>query len=149
MSRTSNQTSEGPGGTFAPAGSGAWYCKRRQLVRELSSRAADRLRRRARTRKFQFRDLLFTSDATEGVLHIVLSGRVRLSRFDPDGGETQLAILEPGEAFREPLHGEVEALTLYAEGLAAGELLSIDLTALRELVGTDAQSYQTLGGALG
>ncbi len=118
-------------------------------MRELSPRAAGRLRKRASERKFQFRDVLFTSDSTEGVLHIVLSGRVRLSRFDPDGGETQLAIFEPGEAFREPRHGEVEALTLYAEGLAAGELLSIDLTALRELVETDAQSFQTLGGALG
>ena len=81
------------GGQFAPAGSGAWYCKRCQLLRELPLSSARLLEARGRTKRFQSRDVLFTSAGTEGVIHIVVEGRVRLARFDADGGETQLAIL--------------------------------------------------------
>lgn len=109
---------------------------------------ARRLRERALTRSFEFRDVLFTPEATEGRLHIVESGRVRLARFDVDGGETQLAILEPGEAFREPRHAEVEALRLYAEALAPGRLLSLELGDLRNLVERDPRAMATLGSAL-
>ncbi len=137
------------GGQFAPAGSGAWYCKRCQLLRELPQRTARRVEARARRKYFQSRDVLFTSAGTEGVLHIVVEGRVRLARFDADGGETQLAILEPGEAFREPRHGEVEEMRLFAEALAPGEMLSLDLTELRDLVERDPESFATLGAALG
>lgn len=94
------------------------------------------------------RDLLFTPLGTLGVVHIVVRGRVRLARFDADGNETQLAILEPGEAFREPRHGEVEPMRLYAEGLAGGELLSVDLRDLAELAARDAESFATLATAL-
>ena len=136
------------GGRFAPAGSGAWYCKRRQLLRELPPRAARALEERARVRGFQSRDVLFTSAGTEGILHIVVQGRVRLARFDADGGETQLAILEPGEAFREPRHGEVEEMRLFAEALDPGELLSVDLAELSDLVERDPEPFATLGAAL-
>ena len=137
------------GGQFAPAGSGAWYCKRRQLLRELLLRNARLLEARARRKYFQSRDVLFTTAGTEGILHVVVEGRVRLARFDADGGETQLAILEPGEAFREPRHGEVEEMRLFAEALAPGEMLSLDLTELRDLVERDPEAFATLGAALG
>jgi CRP-like cAMP-binding protein len=136
------------GGQFAPAGSGAWYCKRRQLLRELPPRATRLLEARARMRSFHSRDLLFTSEETVGIVHLVVGGRVRLCRFDADGGETQLAILEPGEAFREPRHGEVEEIRLFAEALTRGELLSVDLAGLRELIELDPESFATLGAAL-
>ena len=135
-------------GQFAPAGSGAWYCKRRQLLRELPARARRRLEEAAKRRPFQSRDVLFGHRATAGRLHLVLSGRVRLSRFDADGGETQLAILEPGEAFRESRHGEVEPRRLYAEALSGGELLSLDLDELEALVRKDPQAFALLGRAL-
>ena len=135
-------------GCFAPAGSGAWYCKRRQLLRELPGRLCGQVEDRARTRPFQFRDLLFSPAGTNGIVHVVVEGRVRLVRFDADGGETQLAILEPGEAFREPRHGEVEALRICAEGFASGSLLSLDFEALRELVRDHPRELETLGRAL-
>jgi CRP-like cAMP-binding protein len=140
--------SEGSGGQFAPAGSGVWYCKRRQLLRELPPRTGRRLRERARVRRFQMRDLLFGSEASGGAVHLVVQGRVRLARFDTDGIETQLAVIEPGEAFREPAHGEVEPMGVYAEALASGEMLSLELDELAEFVARDPESLSVLAGAL-
>lgn len=100
-------------------------------------------------RNFYSRDVLFGNEETAGILHLVVQGRVRLARFDADGGETQLAILEPGEAFREPRHGEVEEIRLFAEALTPGELLSVDLSDLRELAEADPESFATMGAALG
>lgn len=82
------------------------------------------------------------------MVHIVLAGRVRLAAFDRAGEETQLAILEPGEAFREPAHAAVQPLRLYAEALAAGEMLSLDLDDLRTLVERDPLPLAAFGGAL-
>lgn len=135
-------------GCLSPAGTGAWTCKRRQLLRELPARERRRLRERGRVRSFQTRDVLFGSAATQGILHLVVQGRVRLARFDADGLETQLAILEPGEAFREPRHGEVEPMRLYAEALAPGELLSIELEELAALVERDPEAWTLLATAL-
>lgn len=132
------------GGESSPGRSGAWYCKRRQLLRELSPRRRAELERLAATRVFQTRDLLFDRGATPGAVHLVLEGRVRLVRFDADGGETQLAILEPGEAFHEPAHGEVEPAGLYAEAIAPGRMLSVGLGAMLELVDEDPDAFQTL-----
>jgi len=135
-------------GQRAPSGTDAWYCKRRQLIRELPARVARRLQTCARSRSFQIRDVLFSTEATTGMLHIVLAGRVRLAAFDDSGQETQLAILEPGEAFREPAHAAVEPIGLYAEAIAAGELMSVELGDLRGLVERDPEPLAILGGAL-
>ena len=98
----------------------------------------------ARAREFQSRDLLFRTVQTQGCVHILLEGRVRLAHFDADGSETQLAILEPGEAFHEPAHEEVAPMDLYAEAIAPGRMLSIELGQILELVEHDPESFQTL-----
>ena len=123
---------------------GAWYCKRRQLLRELSGRQRRWLEDLASERSFQSRDLLFGTAKTEGRVHILVEGRARLVHFDADGGETQLAILEPGEAFHEPAHGEVEPVSLYAEAIAPGRMLSIGLGQMLELVDQDPNAFETL-----
>lgn len=128
----------------AASGTGAWYCKRHQILRELSARQRSRLEGLAAERTFQTRDLLFGTEETPGIVHIVMEGRVRLAHFDAEGGETQLAILEPGEAFHEPEHGEVEPLELYAEAIAPGRLLSIGLGPMLELVEQDPDAFETL-----
>ena len=87
------------------------------VVRSLDPRLGESEARAGRLGR-RTRDVLFTTSATAGRLHLVLEGRVRLAHFDADGGETQLAILEPGEAFLEPPHGEVEAIELYDRILA-------------------------------
>ena len=125
-------------------GTGAWYCKRRQLLRELSSRQRRWLEDVAVARSFQSRDLLFSTAETKGSVHIVVEGRVRLVQFDAEGEETQLAILEPGEAFHEPAHAEVEPLHLYAEAIAPGRILSIGLGQMLELVDQDPDAFETL-----
>ena len=93
---------------------------------------------------FQSRDLLFGTSKTQGCVHILVEGRARLAHFDAEGGEVQLAILEPGEAFHEPAHGEVEPLDLYAEAIAPGRMLSIGLGQMLELLEHDPEAYQTL-----
>ena len=135
---------ERPSGCDPGDGTGVWYCKRRQLLRELSSRQRIQLEAASVTRNFQTRDLLFDTGETRGRVHVVLDGRVRLTHFDADGGETQLAVLEPGEAFHEPPHGEVEPNEFYAEAIAPGRLLSIGLSQMLELVDRDPSAFETL-----
>lgn len=132
------------GGRSRTDGTGAWYCKRRQLLRELSGRQRRSLENLAVERSFQIRDLLFGSSQTEGRVHILVDGRVRLVHFDEEGGETQLAILEPGEAFHEPAHAEVEPIPLYAEAIAPGRMLSLGLGQILELVEQDPKAFETL-----
>jgi CRP-like cAMP-binding protein len=129
-------------------GSPVWYRKRRRLLKELDGRVRRQLRRRATTTRFQSGDLLFARDSTAGRLHLVLEGRVRLARFDSDGGETQVAVIEPGEAYREPPHAEVEAVDLMAEALGAGELMSLDLQDLAALVEEEPDAFSEFAGAL-
>lgn len=148
MPNSTRPTPDPADGQHTPGGTGAWYCKRRQLLRELPPKVGRRLRSCSRTRGFQIRDVLFSTEATAGMVHIVLAGRVRLAAFDRAGEETQLAILEPGEAFREPAHAAVQPLRLYAEALAAGEMLSLDLDDLRTLVERDPLPLAAFGGAL-
>jgi hypothetical protein len=73
---------------------------------------------------------------------------VRLSSFDSDGDETQIAILEVGEAFREPPHREVEPIRLCAEGLADGSLLTIGFDELRRLAEEAPEAFAALVTAL-
>lgn len=134
----------GEQGCLSPGSPVAWYCKRRQLLAELPPRQHSRLERVAQGRDFQARDVLFSPSATAGRIHVVLEGRVRLAHFDADGGETQLAILEPGEAFLEPPHDEVEAIELYAEAIAPGRLLSLDREAILGLFERDPKAFSTL-----
>ena len=137
-------TDHGESDGSSPGSPVAWYCKRRQLLAELPPRQRSRLERVAAVRDFQARDVLFTTSATGGRVHVVLEGRVRLAHFDADGGETQLAILEPGEAFLEPPHGEVEPIELYAEGIAPGRLLGLDREAVLDLFERDPKAFSTL-----
>lgn len=146
MAGTSDRPADG---CFAPDGSGVWYCKRRQLLRELPKRARTRLEAIAERREFQTRDLLFTTAGTEGRVHLLIEGRVRLVHFDEDGGETQLAVLEPGEAFFEPAHGEVEPIDLYAEAIEPGCQLSVDSAEMVRLALQDPGSFEKFVAALG
>jgi CRP-like cAMP-binding protein len=92
--------------------------------------------------------LLFSRAATTGFVHVLEEGRVRLSSFDADGDETQLAILEAGEAFREPPHREVEPTGLCAEALADGSLLTIGFEDLLALAQEAPDVFATLVTAL-
>jgi CRP-like cAMP-binding protein len=141
MDLTPDQTAPG---RIRPDETGAWYCKRRHLLRELSPRRRRRLEEVASERAFQSRDLLFGTAKTEGCVHILLEGRVRFAQFGAEGAEIQLAVLEPGEAFHEPAHDEVEPVDLYVEAIAPGRILSIGRGSVLELVEHDPEAFETL-----
>jgi len=111
-----------------------WYRKRVDSLLRIADDSRERLRAVARIRRLPRRAQVL--NAFEGVTTVfwIEDGRVRLSRFEADGSETAVAVLERGEVFgidasAEP--GEVRAAT--AEALETSTVLAFDPAALGAL----------------
>jgi len=78
-----------------------WYIRDCRLFEQLTEEQLARLERRARVRRFPANNPIYLpSDAASGVF-LVAEGRVKLCSFTPDGKQSILAFIEPGELFGE------------------------------------------------
>lgn len=78
-----------------------WYLKDCQLFQHLSLPEMQWLESRSRVRHFErLIPVYLPADASNGVL-VLASGRVKLYSVTPDGKQTILAFIEPGEVFGE------------------------------------------------
>ncbi|MBW3597090.1 MAG: Crp/Fnr family transcriptional regulator [Planctomycetes bacterium] len=84
-----------------------WYLKNCQLFERLTEEQLARLEQRARIRRFPKNNPIYLqSQEAEGV-YLLVEGRVKLCSFTPEGKQTILALIEPGELFGElALFGE-------------------------------------------
>jgi CRP-like cAMP-binding protein len=111
-----------------------WYRKRVDALLRITEEARTRLHAAARVRRLPRRAQVL--NAFDGVPTVfwIEDGRVRLSRFEADGSETAVAILERGEVFgldAEAGPGEVRAAT--AEALEPSTVLAFDRDAFETL----------------
>lgn len=78
-----------------------WYLKHCQLFERLPATELADLETCSRHRKFASGSVVYLpADQADGVLALV-SGRVKICHINPDGKETILAFIEPGEVFGE------------------------------------------------
>jgi CRP/FNR family transcriptional regulator, cyclic AMP receptor protein len=110
------------------------FLRQSALFAELDDDDLAQLLMVGRVRRFGEGASILTEGAPGGALHVIHTGRVRISKVVPGVGEEALAILEPGDIF-----GEVEFFdggAASAHALAHGdcEIFSIPHTEMRDLI---------------
>ncbi|MGL4511535.1 MAG: Crp/Fnr family transcriptional regulator [Lacipirellulaceae bacterium] len=111
-----------------------WYLKQCELFRRITPGEAVRIEPRCRTKTFKRGEPVYLpADAADAVL-VVATGRVKIGALTPDGKQSILAFIEPGEMF-----GELSALDgapreEFAEAAERSTIVLLPADVLRELV---------------
>jgi CRP/FNR family cyclic AMP-dependent transcriptional regulator len=116
-----------------------WHLKNCDLFKRLTPPQIARLEKRARFKRFERGNLIYLpSDQSDSVLFLE-SGRVKMYHVTPDGKQTLLAFIEPGELF-----GELAAVfpgqrEEYAETMAASDVILIPGDEMQQLMEEHAE----------
>ena len=97
-----------------------WYLRRHDLLSGLGEAELRALAERTQMREFPRGKVIVHPDARPDVVYLIKEGRVKISRYSPDGREQILALLEAGDLFgelaliheKEPVHIEAFEDTL-------------------------------------
>lgn len=100
-----------------------WYLKRCPLFEGLSSDQAERLDRHAVMRKFKKRALVYSPTEPGQSVMVLAKGQIKIKDITPEGKETILTFIEPGEIFGELAILDDEPRQDYAEAVADSEVL--------------------------
>jgi CRP-like cAMP-binding protein len=100
-----------------------WYLKRCDLFERLTPEQAERLNRRALTRSYPRRAVVYAPSEPGQSLLVVAAGRVKIKDVTPDGKETILAFIEEGELFGELALLDGQPRREYAEAVADSQIL--------------------------
>jgi CRP/FNR family cyclic AMP-dependent transcriptional regulator len=102
-----------------------------ELFRSLSDEALARVALRASTVRLEDNAVLFNEGEEANELFVVLSGRVAIAKRSPDGRESLVALMEPGDLFGEmPLFDE-EPRSGTARALEPSEVVRVPFDAVR------------------
>ena len=111
-----------------------WFLKNSQLFNQLGDADLSWLESRSRLRSFPRNSPIYLpADHADGVL-LLVSGRVKICSVTPEGKQSILAFIEPGEMFGELSildHGSREE---YAEASEKSTVVLIPVEYMRELV---------------
>ncbi len=97
-----------------------WYLRRHDFLAGLEDAEVQALADRAQMREFQRGKVILHPNSRPEMVYLIKEGRVKISRYSPDGREQILALLESGDLFgeltliheREPVHVEAFEDTL-------------------------------------
>ena len=112
-----------------------WYLKQCDLFERLTPPQAERLDRAARVRPFKRHDLIYAPAEPGLSVLVVAEGRVKIKDVTPDGKETILAFLEPGELFGELAVVDGRPRQEYAEAVVDSQVLLLPRDELLWLMG--------------
>jgi CRP/FNR family cyclic AMP-dependent transcriptional regulator len=102
-----------------------------ELFSSLSQDALDRVARRAARLSLERNEVLFNEGDEAAELYVVYSGRVGIGKRSPDGRESLVALMEPGDVFGEmPLFDE-NPRSASARALDRSELFRLPYDAVR------------------
>lgn len=111
-----------------------WYLKRINLLRCLSPEELEKVGEVAQHHTYQRRQLIFSPDDPGDAIYLLKEGRIKLSRFDDNGKEVTMAILEEGEFFGEEALAGAGNRTGYAEALEEVRICRIDRTDFEKIM---------------
>lgn len=91
-----------------------WYLKQINLFAGIDEREMHRLAECTTMREFSRGKVILHPEEQPEMVYLIKAGRVKISRYSPEGREQILALLEPGDLFgelahvkeREPVHAE-------------------------------------------
>jgi len=76
-----------------------WYLRQVDLFEGISEEEVERLARQAVLRKYTRGEVILSPEESSERIYIVKKGRVKLSKYSPDGKEQILALLQSGDVF--------------------------------------------------
>lgn len=91
-----------------------WYLRQLRLFNNIDERGMQALAERTTMREVSRGNVILQPDEKPEMVYLIKEGRVKVSRYSPDGREQILTLLEPGDLFgefsllgeREPVHVE-------------------------------------------
>ncbi|MGH2348518.1 MAG: Crp/Fnr family transcriptional regulator [bacterium] len=97
-----------------------WYLRRHDFLAGLKEAELQALAERTQMREYQRGKVILHPDTRQELVYLIKEGRVKISRYSPDGREQILTFLESGDLFgelaliheREPVHVEAFEDTL-------------------------------------
>jgi CRP-like cAMP-binding protein len=111
-----------------------WYLKDCQLFEQLSSEVLAELESRSRMKRFRSGAPIYLPiDNSDGVL-LVLSGQVKIFCLTPDGKQSIMTFISPGEVFGELALYQPGERGEHAEATMATEVVMIPAEAMRSVV---------------
>ncbi len=120
-----------------------WHVKNCNLFRQLTDEQIRRIETRSRIRVINRADPIYLpSQAADGVL-LLVSGRVKLCHVTPEGKQSILSFIEPGEIFGELAIFDQGQREEYAEAVEKTQVVLIPLTEMQWLM--DQQAEVSLG----
>ena len=111
-----------------------WYIKNCRLFERLETAQLDWLEARSRIRKFPRNTSIYLpADQSDGVL-LLAEGRVKLCSVTPEGKQSILTFIEPGEVFGELAIFDRGQREEFAEAVEASTVVLIPADYLRKVV---------------
>ena len=95
------------------------------LFKEFTPGEKDEMLKKSQKVPFKKGGIIFEQGEESNVMYFIDSGQVRLTRFDPDGKELVLAILDPGEFF-----GEMALLDGFGKSCRASAVTDLILSSI-------------------
>lgn len=111
-----------------------WYLKRCPLFEQLSAEECRRLEARSRAREFRRGAVIYFPDEPGESVLLLTAGRVKIRTVTPDGRETILVFVEPGELFGELALVDAAPRAEFAEAVQEARVLAIPRDELLGLV---------------
>lgn len=126
-----------------------WFLKNCQLLRRLPPSELEQLERQSRAGKFKAGEVIYIPiDRAEAVL-VLVSGQVKLCHTTPEGKESILAFIEPGEIFGELCLVGADDREELAIATCASTIVMIPRNVLQELIGRHASLALSVTQLLG
>ena len=120
-------------------GAGFWYLKQCRLLERLTDDELRRLEARSRVRRFRRNSPVYLPSESSDSVFLLTSGRVKICHLTPEGKQSILAFIEPGEMFGElALVEPGEAREEYAETVEPSDIVWMPGETVRELAEQNA-----------
>lgn len=120
-----------------------WYLKNCPLFEQLTADHLQKIEARSKAREFaRGTPVYLPLDGTNAV-YLLASGRVKICHLTPDGKQSILAFIEPGELFGELVLFDDEPRDEYAEALEKSTIVQVPGEVMQQLM--EAHSGVTLG----
>lgn len=111
-----------------------WYLKRCELFERLSAKELEQLESRCRARSFPRKTPIYLPIDEARSVFLLASGRVKICHLTPEGKQSILAFIDPGELFGELAVFEQGAREEYAETLEPSTVVMIPGDEMQRLI---------------
>jgi CRP/FNR family cyclic AMP-dependent transcriptional regulator len=107
-----------------------------ELFRGLSSEDLEEISAEAKTRELHRNDVLFHEMDEPDALYVVQAGRIAIANRSPDGRESLVALMEPGDLFGEMPLFDGEGRSAEARALEPSVVIEVPYEAIRRILAT-------------